>query len=204
METDKLKKTYGPGEFIFCEYEKGDYVYIIISGKVRIFKTAAGKEFVLAVLGPGSVFGEMAIISGDVRNASAEAIEETELFRLKQDDFQRLYQTHPELIMKLIYEIAKRINRVSKQIEILTLDKIELRVAAVLATTGRTENPITRPIPLLASLAGLTEQEFENGIKQLEKENLVKVNIDQSIYIRNFEIMLSKIKVYMKKKKYKQ
>jgi CRP-like cAMP-binding protein/tRNA A-37 threonylcarbamoyl transferase component Bud32 len=78
------RKTFGPGEVIFREGEKGDEAYMIVAGRCRAYRTSGGVEENLAVMEPGEAFGEMALILFEPRSASVAAIDEVTVLVLDQ------------------------------------------------------------------------------------------------------------------------
>ncbi|MEE8383016.1 MAG: cyclic nucleotide-binding domain-containing protein [Thermodesulfobacteriota bacterium] len=92
------KVNYAPGEIVFRTGDKGDFVYTIIHGNVEIIKEDAYEgEKVLAVLGPGDYFGEMALMTDKPRNATARAVNSVEVMTIAKDDFQKLHDYIPAL-----------------------------------------------------------------------------------------------------------
>lgn len=86
VEGGGSKKQYvEEGETLFKEGEKGDAAYIVNSGKIGIYKYVEGQEVELAVLNPGELFGEMAIVDGSARMAHAVAIEESVVIKIPAD-----------------------------------------------------------------------------------------------------------------------
>lgn len=79
------KKFVAEGDTLFKEGDAGDAAYIVDSGKVGIYKTVEGEEVELAVLNPGELFGEMAIVDGSPRMAHAVAIEESVVIKIPAD-----------------------------------------------------------------------------------------------------------------------
>ena len=111
---------YPAQQLIFQENDPGDAVFIIKRGVVRIFHPSSenptlGEE--VAMLGDNDVFGEMAIISEKPRNASAQAMEESEVFILKKEDFVQLVSSNPNMASRISSEFLKRfkINLQGKQ-----------------------------------------------------------------------------------------
>ena len=87
-------KTVPSGEFVFKEGSRGDDLFVVINGCVRIFtQITENVDKTLITLRNGGLFGEMAIISEDYRSASAQAMEETELVLINQNDFENLLKT---------------------------------------------------------------------------------------------------------------
>ena len=83
---------------LFREGDPGDSLYIISSGRVRIFgKNEKGVEIDLSIQGPGDTFGEMALLTGEPMSAGAEILEETHLMILSKDQFDRLLRDFPDI-----------------------------------------------------------------------------------------------------------
>ena len=115
-----IEMQYFPArQVVFKEGDPGDAVYIIKRGVVRIYHPAAQPidENEVAMLGDNDVFGEMAIISEKPRNASAQTMEECEVFVLKKDDFIQLVSSNPNMASRISSEFLTRfkINLKEKQ-----------------------------------------------------------------------------------------
>ena len=84
-----VRKSYAAGEWLFSEGEPCAGLFIVSSGRARIFKTSVGgREQVLAVEGPGSTMAELPVFDGGAYPASAVAIEDTEVAFISRRDFQ--------------------------------------------------------------------------------------------------------------------
>lgn len=98
----------GEGTTIFIENMPGEALFLIRKGIVRISKMfAEGDEKTLVVLGPEDIFGEMAIIDGLPRSATARVAEDAELISLKKKDFETLSKKSPDLALKMVMNIVK-------------------------------------------------------------------------------------------------
>src|SRR3954471_12379879 len=101
QELEKLAKeidqvNYSAGDTIFNEHDRGDALYILEAGSVRIWVYDEDvKEVTLTELKPGDFFGEMAVLDRGERSSSATAISDVHLHRLSSDDFQRFLIEHP-------------------------------------------------------------------------------------------------------------
>jgi CRP/FNR family transcriptional regulator, cyclic AMP receptor protein len=104
--------TYEPEATIFSENDKGDALYVVHSGKVRIWILDEDAEPVtLTEMGQGSFFGELAVLDRGPRSTNATAVETTELHRLSSDDFQHFLLQHPEASIDVICEIGARMRQ---------------------------------------------------------------------------------------------
>jgi len=103
---------YAAGETIFNEHDRGDALYILEEGRVRIWVYDEDvKEVTLAELKPGDFFGELAVLDRGERSSSASAVTDIHLHRLSSDDFQRFLMSHPDCAIDVICEIGARMRQ---------------------------------------------------------------------------------------------
>jgi CRP/FNR family cyclic AMP-dependent transcriptional regulator len=116
-ELEKLAKevdqvNYKAGEIIFNERDRGDALYVVETGSVRIWvRDQDVQEVTLAELKPGEFFGELAVLDRGERSTSATAIVDTHLHRLSSDDFQQFLMEHPDCAIDVICEIGTRMRQ---------------------------------------------------------------------------------------------
>jgi CRP/FNR family cyclic AMP-dependent transcriptional regulator len=138
---------YKAGDIIFNERDRGDALYVVETGSVRIWVWDEDvQEVTLAELKPGEFFGELAVLDRGERSTSATAIVDTHLHRLSSDDFQQFLMEHPDCAIDVICEIGTRMRqtnqlvsqRVSRNInkEIEERSTIGQRVADKVASFG--------------------------------------------------------------------
>jgi CRP/FNR family cyclic AMP-dependent transcriptional regulator len=98
------------GERLFNLGEPGDSLYIVTSGNVELFvKDNTGTKIVLAVCGPGEIFGELSLFDGGARTASAICLEPTELLELDREDLHDFLHRHPDAALDLLSTMGQRI-----------------------------------------------------------------------------------------------
>lgn len=104
-----IQMDYFPAEHvIFKEGDPGEIMYIIKRGQVQVLRD----NTILAVLKDGDFFGEMALVSEDLRNATIKTVSDVEVLTLKKADFIRLIETNPTIASRVSYEVVKRANAV--------------------------------------------------------------------------------------------
>src|SRR5882724_10822673 len=109
-EVDQVQ--FDADEIIFNEQDKGDALYVVESGSVRIWVLDEDvKPVTLAELKPGEFFGELAVLDRGPRSTNATAIVETALHRLSSDDFQKFLMEHPDVAIDVICEIGARMRQ---------------------------------------------------------------------------------------------
>jgi CRP/FNR family cyclic AMP-dependent transcriptional regulator len=116
------------GDVIFREGEAGSTMFVIRKGKVRITKAVRGGEKTFAVLGPGEFFGEMAILTGQPRSASAVALEDVTVLELDAKRFESMLTTQAEIAIRIVQKLARRLEDADALIAILTKRDPKTRV----------------------------------------------------------------------------
>ena len=118
---------------IFHEGDTADAIFVVVNGRVKVVTTSSdGKEFILTVLGPGQVFGEMALLEAAARSASVVTITEVELLVIKRDDFDHLLNTSPGISRKLMAILSRRLRRANSKMESLAYMDVAGRLARYL------------------------------------------------------------------------
>jgi CRP/FNR family transcriptional regulator, cyclic AMP receptor protein len=121
------------GERLFAEGDKGDQLYIIISGKIKLTKAAQdGRENLLSVHGPGEMFGELSLFDPVPRTASATAVTDAELAALAHEDVRTWLSSRPEVAMHLLQALAQRLRRINEVKADLVFTDVPGRVSKAL------------------------------------------------------------------------
>jgi len=123
-------RRYRKGEIIFRKEDLGNSFFIVKEGKVKIFTSIGGdKKKTFAFLKRGDSFGEMSLLGGRVRSASAQAAEETELYVISKKNFKRLIMANPDFTLKLMQTLADRLTRADREIASMLFHNILGRLA---------------------------------------------------------------------------
>ena len=121
------------GGTLFTEGEPGDRLYVVTQGKIKLGRTSPdGRENLLAVLGPGEMFGELSLFDPGPRTATATAITATTLSGLGHDDLQPLLIQQPEVAGRLLAALARRLRRTNEAMADLVFSDVPGRVAKAL------------------------------------------------------------------------
>jgi CRP/FNR family cyclic AMP-dependent transcriptional regulator len=173
------------GEVLFHIGDPGDALFVIVSGEVKIsLPSDTGEEAILATLGPGEVFGELALLDGSPRSASASALVATETVVLPRERFRELIATEAGVRDALLASIAGELRRLTTHVEELHFLDITGRLAARLvrlANEGGTALPdggIRLRTNLtqgdLAAMVGCTRQSVNKLLGQFTDDGLVR------------------------------
>jgi len=133
------RKRLQKGELLFSEGDRCAGLFLVASGKMRIFKlSVSGREQMLAIEGPGSSFAELPVFDGGNYPAAAAASEDAELLFISRKDFQNFCREHPDVALKVIAVVGGRLRRLVGIIEELSFTTVRQRlIALVLQLTER-------------------------------------------------------------------
>lgn len=168
------------GQIVFSEGDDGNGFYVVISGRVKIFKLSPeGKEQILHIFGPGDPFGEVAVFSGQHFPANAEAMESSRIFFFPRDSFSDLIKKNPSLALNMLAILSKRLRRFANLIDDLSLKEVPGRLAAhLLYLSGQTEGPEQLELSItktqLASLLGTIPETLSRILGKMSKQGLIE------------------------------
>ncbi len=114
---DKYRVSFKKGQLVFTEGELGSEMFIIQAGKIRIFKNIDGFDQTLTVLEKGDFFGEMSILEGMPRSASAEAEEDCDLIKINSANFVAMIKSNIEIAIRIMRKLSLRLREANVQIE---------------------------------------------------------------------------------------
>jgi len=126
-----------PHRVIFSKGDPGDCLYGILAGRVRIFSASPeGDEIVLNILESGELFGEIALLDGSTRTASAAAMEQADLMRIHRDHFLPYVRANPDLLLRMLTLLCNRVRWSSSMIEDTAFLPLPARLAKRLLVLG--------------------------------------------------------------------
>lgn len=129
---DRFARDFPAGSVLFEEGQPGDYMYVVQSGEVEIRRQVGETERVLAVLPPGEFFGEMAILNGRPRSATAVVKTDARLLVIEGKTFEAMMRARPEIALRIIKALATRLENANQHIELLLLPTPNHRVVQCL------------------------------------------------------------------------
>lgn len=151
-------RRYAVGEILFHQGDASDALYVLLSGRLRVYSgNANGREVVYNVLEPGETVGEL-LLDGGTRSASVQAVTESECLVIKGDTLRTLIRKYPELAEQLMLRLIARLRHATRTIHSLALEGVFQRVTALLEDSA-SEDGEARRVP-----AQLTQQEIANRI----------------------------------------
>lgn len=185
-------KSFGRGETIFFEGDDGNGFYMVLDGKVKIFKMSLdGKEQILHIFGPGEPFGEVPVFHGQPFPANAMALVKAKLLFFPRREFVDLVTANPSLALNMLAMLSLRLRRFATQIENLSLKEVPGRLASYLiylSEEQESSSQVTLDIPKgqLASLLGTIPETLSRIFSRMTDEGLIRVE-GRTIFIDDFE-----------------
>lgn len=189
-------REFEPGSAIFTKAESARHMFVVISGRVKIFIDSHSKKSkTFAYLHPGDFFGEMALVDGKTRSASAEAVVVSKLLLISKNDFKQLLLSDPALTYYLLQTVSERLRRANDEIENLLFRNILGRVSKALYDLAQDTGKQYRGGTLLgdrythqelADLVGTTREPLTRALSTLRNAGLITVQRGH-YFIKNTE-----------------
>ena len=188
-------KSYKKGEDIYQSGNKSDALYIVRSGRVKIYRISeSGKEQILRILNPGDFTAELALFNESVHDAYASALSDTDVCMIRRDDLQILLSKYPNISIKILSELSHRLAQSETQTTRLT-ERVELRIALFLVESldnNSQSNTITLPMSKkdLASYLGTSPETISRKLLEFEDAGLIKQISNKDIEILDIDGLL--------------
>lgn len=184
------------GQLLLHEGEKSDRLFIINKGRVKVSKfTIDGKEQILYILTSGEFFGELHLFNSDeVNNFSVYAIADTEICLLTKADIDRIMEANPEISLKLLKALTKRLAHTENLAQNLATKDPEVRIAHMILEFCQKfgtkkkdgiliELPITREE--IASYVGVTRETISRKFSKFENLGLISLSGNKQLIVND-------------------
>lgn len=195
-------KNFKENDVLCREGEKSDKLFLIREGRIKICKiTKEGKEQIVYVLSKGDFFGENNIFtSNNVSNFSAYAITDVKLCILKKENLEKILLKNPEISLKIIHEMADRINSAENLAQTLATRDVEARLAIVLLEFmnkygENREEGVYIKLPLnreqIANYCGITRETVSRRLSKFDKIGIIELKGNKGIIIKDKEALFN-------------
>ncbi len=179
LAAGSVRRSFPKGRTIVAEGEPSQSLYVLLSGRAKVQRSdTEGKEVILAVLGPGECFGEMSLIDDAPRSASVITIESCDFMSINKEGFKAMLMSSPEICMRIMKGLVKRLREADKKIETLALLDVYGRVARVLLDFSEmvgNERVVRNKLPRqeIAKMIGASREMVSRVMKGLEVEGYI-------------------------------
>lgn len=180
------------GTLIFREEDKADHIMILHMGQVKLSRfSQEGKEFVLDILEPGTIYGEQRLFSGLNQGVNAMALSAVSYCQINRREIEALILRQPQVGIKMLAELGSKHSRASQLQEILSIQDAKGRLAGFLlhaggemdGRQGGDEIAITRST--LSASVNLRHETISRKLKEMEKEGLLALKGHKMIQLVN-------------------
>jgi CRP/FNR family transcriptional regulator len=201
-----FNRQYEDNEIIFLEHEPGDELYIIQKGKIKITKIVDNNEVMLAMLKPGDIFGEMAILENKPRSATVLSSGDSVLLAVNKANFEAMVQKNPQLGTRLITLLSERIWKAYRQLaNILITNPLGRLFDTLLTIVEENRVPIVHNGSFsfdfgpdeLVKMCGLATDEGNVLVQELFKNSKVKLE-DNKIIVTDLQELVKQVEFYKK------
>jgi len=180
------RRRYDRGEIILHQGEPGDSMFVVVSGRVRVYTLSPeGYELSVWLCDEGDFFGEMALLSGEPRSAYVEAMEATEVLILQRHAFREYLLANPRAAVHTIETLSRRLRHTTESAGDLASRSVGQRIARTLIDLARRYgvpegDGIRLDLDLsqeaVATLAGTTRESANRALSQLRDQGIVHVD----------------------------
>lgn len=195
-------KDFKENDVLCLEGEKSNRLFLIREGRVKICKiTKEGKEQIVYVLSKGDFFGENNLFTNNnISNFSAYAITDAKLCILKKESLEKILLENPTISLKIIQEMAGRINSAENLAQTLATRDVEARLATVLIEFmhkygQKKEDGIYINLPLnreqIANYCGITRETVSRRLSKFDKLGIIELKGNKGLVIKNQEALFN-------------
>lgn len=189
-------RSYKKGEIIYRDGEKSDSLYIVSSGKIRIYRLSeSGKEQLVRILHPGDFTGELALFRESIHSSYAEAMKDTSVCTITKSDLQEFLLKFPSISLKILSEFSNRLDISETQTTRFATEKVETRLAFFLVEcVDEQGKSMEIKLPMtkrdLASYLGTTPETISRKLTELEDGGYIKQKSGRRIEILDLDGLL--------------
>lgn len=170
--------------FFFAQ-EQSDNIYLVKQGRVKLTRTSAeGREVILDILGPGEIFGELAVAGEELRSHSAVAVDDALVCIITRQDFEQLLKDHPEMALRVLKLVGLRRRELEMRLEDLIFQPVASRLVLTLLWQARRhgirEQDASVRLPLtqkdLAHLIGASREAVAEQLAEFKQQGLLRTS----------------------------
>ena len=174
------ERSYPAGQVILRQDAPGDAMYVVIEGRVKVVLIGEdGREVILSVLGPGAVFGEMALLDDAPRSAHVIAMTQCHVMTLYRGAFHERLRASPDLCLAMLAALSSRLRLADDRIRALSLLDVNGRVAHLLLQQSAEAGSDTFPRRLthqnMAELIGASRETVSRTLQHLSERGVIEI-----------------------------
>jgi CRP/FNR family transcriptional regulator len=187
-------KKYGVDSAIFFQGEPSDSLYMILKGSVKVTEASSdGREKILDILGPGEIFGELAMLDGHPRSATVATVEPTELATISHSDFRQFVATRPEILWKVLGALCERLRKTSAGMLELSSREVPYRLLSALSEIAEKHGQLAPDgsclvtlklgVDDLAAMVGSSRDVISRLLHRFEQDGLIELRKNKQLVV---------------------
>jgi CRP/FNR family cyclic AMP-dependent transcriptional regulator len=198
IKWENLNTTVERGEVFYTPMDLCETLFVLQRGRIRIYRaTPEGREFTVAVLESGTVFGEMVLTGQRLRNSFAQAMEESEVSAMCRADVERLILDKPEVALQLVHLLSDRLSTYETRMEDIAVKEVPARLASLillLVESQGVRTPTSYKIPTrythqqLGTMIGANREAVTRAFAWLREVGAVETK-RRYIHVENIETL---------------
>jgi len=187
---------YNRGKLLFMEGDPGEEMFLVEKGVVKIYRFDDEREIILALIGPGEFFGEMALIQPSAnRSAAAETLESCVLYSLSRSVFYEFMEKHPRICIRLLETTMQRLRNANDQIYNLTFLDVRTRLIRTIVRLAEERGvklgdglliDVRMTHQQIAGIAGTTRESASKVLQSLTEEGLIVIE-NKRIFLNDYK-----------------
>ncbi len=195
---NELTRTYPAGAHLFAENDPGSRMYVIRSGRVKIWRHLGTTEIVLAYVGLGEFFGEMALLEGLPRSAAATVVEPSELIEIDKETFEQMLRSNSEIAVRMMRKLCQRLREADKRLHNALIEnglgRVIEALRALLQAGERSKSggwvrlPTTADPMTVYVQAGIPKEHRNDVEQRLERAKLLR-RYDGDVFIADEPVL---------------
>jgi CRP/FNR family transcriptional regulator len=192
------RRSFKKGGGLFFQGEEARGFYMVLRGRIKIFRLSPqGQEYVMRVAGSGETLAEAAVFSGKSYPASAEALEDSQLYYFIKSDFIQLIRQEPQLALNMMSGLSLLLRQLAQQVEDLSLKEVSSRLARYILDQARNRSaplavglqvPLAMKKNLLASRLGTIGETLSRTLAKMKQRGVIEI-VKDVVVIRDPELL---------------
>lgn len=181
-----VERKYARGSILFNENDEAGYFYLIKSGRVKIYKLVEdGRELIIGIFSENGIFGDVPVFDGGPYPATAATMVDSTIWSISRDDFELLVKNHPDISLKLIRVLGKRLRQAHNLLRDMALKNVPQRLAKLLIKFEReygevSGSTIFLDLPFsrqdIAEMIGVSRETVTRELTKFVKAEILKVD----------------------------
>jgi CRP/FNR family transcriptional regulator, cyclic AMP receptor protein len=198
IKWENLNTTVERGEVFYTPMDLCETLFVLQRGRIRIYRaTPEGREFTVAVLESGTIFGEMVLTGQRLRNSFAQAMEESEVSAMCRADVERLVLDKPQVALQLVHLLSDRLSTYETRMEDIAVKEVPARLASLillLVESQGVRTPTSYKIPTrythqqLGTMIGANREAVTRAFAWLREVGAVEIK-RRYIHVENIETL---------------